>query len=75
MSEVAVLDILLYDQPIGALTNLPGDRNLFSFNQKYIDDLHRPTLSLSFKDSFGDLITNIKSESPDEFGNSFLTYF
>jgi serine/threonine-protein kinase HipA len=61
MSEIAFLDVLLYDHPIGVLTHLPGDRNLFSFNQEYIDDPRRSTLSLSFKDSFGDLITHIKT--------------
>lgn len=61
MTEIAALDILLYGQPIAVLTHLPGDRNVLSFNDAYIRDLHRPTLSLSFKDNFGDLITNIKS--------------
>ncbi len=58
MSEIAVLEILLHHQPIATLTHLPGDRNLLSFNQEYISDAHRPTLSLSFQDIFGDLITN-----------------
>jgi len=61
MSEFAVLDIYLYEKPIGTLTHLPGDRNLFAFNQEYIENSVRDTLSLSFKDVFGDLITDIKS--------------
>lgn len=61
MSEFAALDIFLHDQPIALLTHLPGDRNLLSFNKEYIFDPHRPTLSLSFKDPFGELITEVKS--------------
>jgi serine/threonine-protein kinase HipA len=37
-----------------------GDRNFFAFNQAYIDDPDRPTLSLAFKDQFGELVTNFK---------------
>ncbi len=59
MPEVSVLEVLLYGAPIGALTLVQGDRTLFSFNQTYIDNPDRPTLSLSFKDRFGGLITNI----------------
>lgn len=60
-SEIKVLEIFLKNEPIGTITNLPGDKNLFSFNQKYINNPHRSTLSLSFKDPFGNLLTDIKS--------------
>ena len=60
MVELAVLDVRLHKQPIGTLTRLPGDRNFFAFNQDYIDNPERPTLSLSFKDAFGGLITDFK---------------
>src|ERR1700756_5268116 len=33
-----------------------GDRHLFSFEQDYIDDANRPTLSLSFKGQAGGLV-------------------
>ena len=59
MTDFAALDIFLYDQPIATLTHLPGDKNLLSFNQEYIDDPQRPTLSLSFKDVSGDLRLSI----------------
>jgi serine/threonine-protein kinase HipA len=59
MREVSVLDVLLHDHPIGTLTRVSGDRNIFAFNQAYIDDVARPTLSLSFKDALGGLITEI----------------
>jgi serine/threonine-protein kinase HipA len=61
MSDFDRLDIFLHDQPIAVLTNLPGDRNLLSFNQNYINDKERSVLSLSFKDVVGELITDIKS--------------
>lgn len=60
MPEVTVLDVLLYDRPIGTLTHIQGDRMLFAFRQDYIDDPDRPVLSLSFKDRFGDLISDFR---------------
>jgi serine/threonine-protein kinase HipA len=62
MANLIILNISLNDREIGTLAQLPGDRNLFVFNQDYIDDaaINRPTLSLSFKDITGGLITEIK---------------
>lgn len=60
MREFAVLDVRLYGQPIGTLTRLPGDQVLFAFNERYIADQSRPTLSLSFKDIRGGLITDVR---------------
>jgi serine/threonine-protein kinase HipA len=60
MPDIAVLSVLLHDQLIGTLTLLPGDRTLFVFEQDYIDNTQRPTLSLSFKDRYGDLITDVR---------------
>lgn len=59
MPDVSVLDVLLYGEKIGTLTLLPGERTLFAFNEAYINDAGRPTLSLSFKDALGGLITDI----------------
>ena len=67
-----VLRVLLYNQPIGTLTHLPGDKNLFAFDESYIKNPSRPTLSLSFKDSFGSLITDIdmtRTRLPPFFAN------
>ncbi|MDE3046097.1 MAG: HipA domain-containing protein [Verrucomicrobiota bacterium] len=58
--DIKVLRVLLYNRPIGTLTRLPGDKNLFAFDEDYIKNPSRPVLSLSFKDSMGDLITDIK---------------
>jgi len=60
MPDVSVLEILLYGEPAGTLTRVQGDRSLFAFNESYIANPQRPTLSLSFKDSFGELITDFR---------------
>ncbi len=57
VSNVSVLNVLLYGESIGTLTRVEGDRTLFAFNDDYIRDASRPTLSLSFKDTLGSLIT------------------
>lgn len=60
MADVSVLNVELYGQPIGTLTRVAGDRSLFAFNEEYIDNPHRPTLGLSFKDQFGELRTEFR---------------
>jgi len=55
-----ILQVLLHKQPIGTLTLLAGDHTLFAFDERYINDLKRPTLSLSFKASTGGLLTDVK---------------
>lgn len=60
MSDFSALDIFLHDELIGTLNHLPGDKNHFSFNREYIDNDRRNTLSLSFNDSLGGLITDVK---------------
>ena len=60
MSDVVVLDVLLYGVPIGTLTRVDGDRTLFAFNDEYISDENRPVLGLGFKDEFGELITDFR---------------
>lgn len=60
MANVSVLEILLYDEPIGTLTRVEGDRSLFAFNEGYIADPDRPALGLWFKDSFGELLTEFR---------------
>lgn len=72
MADVPVLEVLLHGIPIGTLTLLEGRRTLFAFDQSYIEDRERPTLSLSFKDSFGELITDIRptnTAAPPFFSN------
>jgi serine/threonine-protein kinase HipA len=59
MPDVSVLDVLLYEERVGTLTLVQGSRTLFAFNKAYADNLDRSTLSLSFKDQFGQLLTDI----------------
>jgi|TARA_E500000318_G_scaffold85190_2_gene81059 serine/threonine-protein kinase HipA len=60
MPDTSTLGILLHGRPIGALTWLGGDRTIFAFNDVYIEDPDRHTLSLSFKDEFGGLIRDFR---------------
>ena len=64
MADVSVLEVLLYGEAIGTLTLVPGDRSLFAFNEDYIADEERPVLSLGFKDSLGQLITEFRPYGP-----------
>ncbi|SIS72905.1 serine/threonine-protein kinase HipA [Roseivivax lentus] len=61
MPDVSILNVLLYGQKIGTLTYLGGEKTVFAFTDDYISDPNRPTLSLSFKDQLGDLITDHRS--------------
>jgi serine/threonine-protein kinase HipA len=58
--KLNALSVLLYGKQIGVITRLAGDRQLFAFEQDYVDDKNRPTLSLSFKGSTGGLVTNFR---------------
>jgi serine/threonine-protein kinase HipA len=57
MPDVSILEVRLHGKPIATLTNVQGDRVHLAFNQSYVNDQSRATLSLSFKDSLGGLIT------------------
>jgi serine/threonine-protein kinase HipA len=58
MSNVSTLNVFLYDELIGTITNIGSDRSLFAFTEGYIEDAERSILSLRFKDSLGELITD-----------------
>jgi len=58
--KLNALSVRLHGKHIGILTRLAGDRQLFAFEQHYIDDPQRSTLSLSFKGSTGGLVTNFR---------------
>ena len=49
MPDITILEILLYGDPVGTLTRIQGDRSILAFNESYVEDAERPTLSLSFK--------------------------
>ncbi|EIM31034.1 type II toxin-antitoxin system HipA family toxin [Microvirga lotononidis] len=59
MPDVSILYVQLYGETIGTLTHVGGDRTIFAFSDSYIESNDRPTLSLSFKDEFGGLITDL----------------
>ena len=58
--KLNALSVRLYRKHIGVITRLAGDRQLFAFEQDYVDDEKRPTLSLSFKGSTGGLVTQTR---------------
>jgi serine/threonine-protein kinase HipA len=58
--KLNALSVRLYGKHIGVITRLAGDRQLFAFEQDYVDDEKRPTLSLSFKGSTGGLVTQTR---------------
>ena len=60
MTSVSVLEVLLYGEPIGTLTQIGGDRTIFAFNDDYIADSGRPVLGLGFKNRYGELLTEFR---------------
>jgi serine/threonine-protein kinase HipA len=58
--KLNALAVRLHGRQIGVINRLAGDRQIFAFEQDYIDDLQRPTLSLSFKGSTGGLVTALR---------------
>lgn len=60
MSSVTTLNVKLYGELIGTITDVGSDRSLFAFTEAYIQDQDRPILSLSFKDTLGGLISDFR---------------
>jgi len=59
LKKLTALAVNLYGRRIGVIQRLAGDKQLFAFEQDYVDDPGRPTLSLSFKSQTGSLLTSI----------------
>jgi serine/threonine-protein kinase HipA len=57
------LAVEMYGRPIGVINRLAGDRYLFAFEQDYVEDANRPTLSLSFKAQDGSLFVETRPVS------------
>ena len=55
--KLNALAVQMHGRQIGVINRLAGDRHLFAFEQDYIDDPDRPTLSLSFKGQTGGLVS------------------
>jgi serine/threonine-protein kinase HipA len=58
--KVNALAVRLHGKRIGVINRLAGDRQIFAFDEDYIDDQQRPTLSLSFKGRTGGLVTTVR---------------
>jgi serine/threonine-protein kinase HipA len=58
MPDISSLNVLLHGRKIASLTLLPGNSTLLVFEEDYTNDAQRPTLSLSYKDAYGQLITD-----------------
>jgi serine/threonine-protein kinase HipA len=58
--KLDALSVRLHGKQIGVINRLTSDRQLFSFEQDYIEDPNRSTLSLSFKSAMGGLITSLR---------------
>ena len=72
MADYEVLDVRLHGKSVGTLTRLGRDRIVFAFDPGYADDPARATLSLSFQDPFGHLVTDVpptRTWAPPFFSN------
>ena len=58
--KLNTLSVRLHGKQIGVINRLAGDKQLFAFEQNYVDDPNRPTLSLSFKGAAGGLVTAVR---------------
>ena len=63
LAKVTALAVHLGDRRVGIISRLAGDRHLFAFEQDYMDEANRPTLSLSFKGQTGGLVTAFRPVS------------
>lgn len=59
-AHLNALAVRLYGRQIGIITKLAGERQLFAFEQDYVDNPERPTLSLSFKSTTGGIVTSAR---------------
>jgi serine/threonine-protein kinase HipA len=59
-ARLNALAVHLHRRRIGVISRLAGDRQIFAFEQDYVDDLQRPTLSLSFKGRSGGIVTSVR---------------
>ena len=68
----SVLEVRLNQMRVGTLTNLPYDRNLFVFDEAYIQNADRPVLSLSSYNAEGGLIVTpqeVQTKAPPFLSN------
>jgi serine/threonine-protein kinase HipA len=60
LQKIIALGVYLQERRIGIINRLAGDRHIFAFEQDYIDDPNRLTLSLSYKGQAGGLVTAVR---------------
>jgi serine/threonine-protein kinase HipA len=60
LQRLTALAVDINGRRVGVINRLAGDERLFSFEQAYLDDPGRPTLSLSYKSRTGGLIASIR---------------
>jgi len=58
LRNLKALAVHLHGARVGVINRLAGDRQLFAFDQEYVNDSDRYTLSLSFKGRSGFLVTS-----------------
>lgn len=58
--KLNALGVNLHSERVGVITKLAGEQHLFAFDQAYVDDSNRSTLSLSFKGQAGGLVTSAR---------------
>ncbi len=61
LEKVNALGVYLESRRIGIINRLAGDRHIFAFEQDYVDDPNRQTLSLSFKGQTGGLVAAVRA--------------
>jgi len=62
-SSLTHLTVRLSGRQVGLITRLTGDRHVFTFDEAYVDDPNRATLSLSFKNKMGGVKAAISPHS------------
>ena len=60
LHKINALAVHLHGRRIGIINRLAGDSHIFAFEQDYIEDPNRPTLSLSYKSRTGGLVTTVR---------------
>jgi serine/threonine-protein kinase HipA len=58
--KLNALAVRQHGRQVGVVNRLAGDRQIFGFEQDYIDDQQRPTLRLSFKGRTRGLVTALR---------------
>ena len=56
LPRIAALAVHLHGERVGVIARVAGDRHLFTFEESYLADDRRRTLSLSFKSTAGGLV-------------------